>query len=107
MDDVKNRLREALDLKGWTPADLARQSGVSKGLISRYLHGSVIPKQSKIETMARALGVSPSWLLGFSVKREKYAIDLDVEKLTELNQAKLEAYYKALLDSQEANNGDA
>ena len=113
MDEIKNRLKEAINLKGWTASDLARYSGVSKGEISRYLKGTVIPKQSKVYAMAQALGVSPSWLLGFAVARGGGAIkgkpvaDLDVTKLSEINQAKLEAYYKALLDSQEANNGDA
>lgn len=108
MDEIKNRLKEAINLRGWTAADLARYSGVSKGEISRYLKGTVIPKQSKVYAMAQALGVSPSWLLGFAVAiKGKPVADLDVTKLSEINQAKLEAYYKALLDSQEANNGDA
>ena len=107
MDEIKNRLKEAINLKGWTASDLSRYSGVSKGEISRYLKGTVIPKQSKVYAMAQALGVSPSWLLGFSVSVNNKKLDMDVEKLSELNQAKLTAYYQALLDSQEANNGDA
>ena len=107
MDEVKNRLKEALNYRGWTAADLARCSGVSKGLISGYLSGTVTPKQSKVETLANSLGVSPSWLLGFNVSMHNKTIDLDIEKLNELNRAKLEAYYQALLDSQGANDGDA
>ena len=106
MDEVKNRLSEALNYRGWTAADLSRRSGVSKGLISRYLSGSVTPKQSKVEVLANSLGVSPSWLLGFNVSMHNKTIDLDIEKLNELNKAKLEAYYQALIDSQEANDGD-
>ena len=106
MDEVKNRLSEALNYRGWTAADLSRRSGVSKGLISRYLSGTVTPKQSKVGILANSLGVSPSWLLGFNVSMQDKTIDLDIEKLNELNKAKLEAYYQALLDSQEANDGD-
>ena len=107
MDEVKNRLSEALNYRGWTAADLSRRSGVSKGLISRYLSGTVTPKQSKVADMAQALNVSPAWLMGFSVTMDGKAVaDLDIHKLTDINRAKLEAYYQALLDSQEANDGD-
>ena len=58
--------------------------------------------------MAQALNVSPAWLMGFSVTMDGKAVaDLDIHKLTDINRAKLEAYYQALLDSQEANDGDA
>ena len=108
MDYFKERLREALELRQMTAAELSRKSGVDKGSISNYLKGKFIPKQSSIFEMARALDVSPSYLLGFAVTIEGKAVaDLDVTKLSEINQAKLEAYYKALLDSQEANNGNA
>ena len=108
MDNFKDRLREALELRQMTAAELSRKSGVDKGSISNYLKGKFIPKQSSIFEMARALDVSPSYLLGFAVTIEGKAVaDLDVTKLSEINQAKLEAYYKALLDSQEANNGNA
>lgn len=108
MANFKERLREALELRQMTAAELSRRSGVDKGSISNYLKGKFIPKQSKVYDMARALDVSPSWLLGFAVTIEGKAVaDLDVEKLSKLNQAKLAAYYQALLDSQEDNDGDA
>lgn len=107
MEDIKIRLKKAIELKGWTGADLARASGVGKGEISRYLHGTVIPKQSKVYAMAEALDISAAWLLGFSVSMDgKELKTIDVDKLTDINKAKLEAYYQALLDSQGANNGD-
>lgn len=108
MENFKDRLAQALSLKGWTAADLSRRSGVGKDSLSRYLHGEVIPKQSKVADMAQALNVSPAWLMGFSVTMDGKAVaDLDIHKLTDINRAKLEAYYQALLDSQEANDGDA
>lgn len=108
MENFKDRLAQALSLKGWTAADLSRHSGVGKDSLSRYLHGEVIPKQSKVADMAQALNVSPAWLMGFSVTMDGKAVaDLDIHKLTDINRAKLEAYYQALLDSQEANDGDA
>lgn len=102
MTDIKDRLNEALALKGWTAAELSRYSGISKGQISRYLHGQIIPKQSKIGAMATALGVSPAWLLGYEVnmKGELLQPKIEMYKLSDENQTRLLAYYQALLDSQ-------
>lgn len=102
MTDIIERLNEALELRGWTAADLARHSGISKGQISRYLHGEFKPKQSNIGAMANALGVSPAWLLGYDVniKGEILQPKVELYKLNEENQTRLLAYYQALLDSQ-------
>ena len=67
MANTNERIKEALALRGMTAADLSRKTGIGKGLISRYLHGEVVPKQSKIAVIARALEVSPAWLLGYDV----------------------------------------
>lgn len=60
MKDIKDRLREALNIRNMTASDLARMSGVDKGSVSRYLKGDIIPKQTKIDAMSKALDVSPS-----------------------------------------------
>lgn len=105
MEDIKNRLREALELRGMMPVELAKRSGVTKGAISKYLKGTIKPKQGAIGAMADALGVSPAWLLGYDLTPEGDPIvRLDIEKLTETNRARLLAYYQALLDAQ---GGDA
>ena len=107
MEEIKDRLKQALDLKGWTASDLANRSGIGKGQISRYLHGTIIPKQSKIGAMANALGVSPAWLVGFSVTMDgKERAEIDVSKLNDINREKLLAYYQALIDTQGAQDGD-
>lgn len=107
MTDIKDRIKEALEVKGWSAADLSKHSGISKGQISRYIHGTIIPKQSKIGAMATALGVSPAWLMGYDVNTKGELLQPKVElyKLNGENQARLLAYYQALLDSQEGNDG--
>lgn len=107
MTDIKDRIKEALEVKGWSAADLSKHSGISKGQISRYIHGTIIPKQSKIGAMATALGVSPAWLMGYDVnmKGEMLQPKVELYKLNGENQARLLAYYQALLDSQEGNDG--
>ena len=92
----------ALDERNMLSVELARRSGINKGTISRYLRGEVIPKQNAIGAMAEALNVSPAWLMGYDLTMDgKKKVEIDISKLTELNQAKLIAYYQALVDSQE------
>lgn len=113
MVDIRERIKEALSLRDMMPIDLARKSGINKGSISKYLSGDVIPKQSAIGAMAEALQVSPSWLMGYDVPREidtlpgggyhgsTKTVPIEYEKLNKDNQARLLAYYQALIDSQE------
>lgn len=108
MIDIKVRITEALTIKGWTASDLSKRSGISKGQISRYLHGQIIPKQSKIAAMASALGVSPAWLLGYDVEMtgEQLVPEIELDRLTDENKTRIRAYYQALLDSQEEGHGN-
>ncbi len=99
MADIKDRILEVLQARNMTASELAAKSGIGKGSISKYLKGTVVPKQSAIGAMARALGVSPAWLLGYDVPMATTEIDL--KKLSEDNQKRLLAYYQALIDSQE------
>lgn len=104
MVDIRERIKEALDLRGMMPIDLSRASGINKGSISKYLRGDVIPKQSAIGAMSEALHVSPSWLMGYDVPMDSVIPEIetiDTSKLTETNLKRLEAYYQALLDSQD------
>lgn len=101
MEQIRERIKEALDLRGMMPIDLARKSGINKGSISKYLNGEVIPKQSAIGVMAEALQVSPSWLMGYDVPLE--VKQLDTSKLSQANLERLQAYYQALIDSQEGS----
>lgn len=108
MEEIKDRIKVALDAKGWTASELAKHSNINKGTISHYLHGDIIPKQSKIGAMATALGVSPAWLLGYDVnmKGEVLQPKIELYKLSAENQTRLLAYYQALLDTQGEDHGD-
>lgn len=47
-----------------TQADLAKATGIRASSISDYLSGKYDPKQDKIYLIAKALNVSPAWLMG-------------------------------------------
>lgn len=99
---IKDRLNEAMKIRGMNITELAELSGLNKSTVSRYLSGICIPRTNAIGKMATALKVSPTWVLGYNVTIDGQEIrDLDLHKLSDRNQEKLFAYYQALLDSQE------
>ena len=116
MVDIKDRIKEALEVRSMTAAELSKKSGISKGSISKYLNGLVVPKQSAIGEMAKALNVSPAWLMGYEVDMEPQKTPEQIimegilsgkyQKLTKPNQARWMSYYQALLDSQEDDNDE-
>jgi transcriptional regulator with XRE-family HTH domain len=61
------RLREAMEHRGVTAADLSRETQISTSAISRYLKGEFTPKQDKMHALAVSLRVSPAWLMGYDV----------------------------------------
>lgn len=62
---VQKRLRKALEEKGITQRELSKITGIRASSISEYLTGKYEPKQDKIYLMAKALHVSPGWLMGY------------------------------------------
>ena len=68
-----DRLLEAFNDKNIKQADLVRLTGIDKGSISLYMSGKVTPKGDKLYKLAVALGVTPEWLSGFNVPKDKSA----------------------------------
>ena len=106
----KDRLQQALDMRGMSAAELSRRCGVNKSGICRYLKGTVEPKPSAVKSVAEALGVSPAWLLGFDGEPKSVEIPpitkseynpIDYSKLNTSNKIRIKSYYQALLDTQE------
>jgi len=68
---VSSRLREAMDNAGKTQSDLARETGISKATLSRYLSGQFEPKQIAVNKLAVTLNVAEMWLWGCDVPMER------------------------------------
>ena len=81
MVSTANRLNEALAIRRMRPVDLSKASNISRGALSQYLSGKVIPKQDKISILANALMVSPAWLMGYDVDMQDNSCTLKKEKL--------------------------
>ena len=66
----KNRIEEALSLRGWKKIDLAEKSGISKATISNWCNQRYQPKQKSLIILAQALDVNYMWLAGYDVPQE-------------------------------------
>ena len=71
MVEIRKRIKEAMNIRGYTQADLVRLSGIDKGQISSYLSGKYKPKQDNIFLLSNILNVNEAWLLGYDVPMEK------------------------------------
>lgn len=49
---------------------MARKTGLSRSVISRYLSGVMGPKADKIELIAQTYSVKEAWLLGYDLPPE-------------------------------------
>jgi len=62
MSSQGERIREAMEVRGLTRAQLAEQSGVSYTAISHYINNTRDMHLKTIRKLAPALGVKASWL---------------------------------------------
>lgn len=58
-------LQIALDASGVNQTELSEKTGISKGAISSYVNGYYEPKQKNTFLIAKALGVTEAFLMGF------------------------------------------
>lgn len=81
-DQLKERLKKALNIRNLTQQELAERTQISKSSISQYLSGYAKPKDERVYSMAVALDVNEAWLLGFDVPmdRGKILSNVDIDK---------------------------
>jgi transcriptional regulator with XRE-family HTH domain len=65
--ELKDRLKEALELRQMRAVDLTEKTGVPKSAVSFYLAGKSKPKADRLYKIAQALDISEAWLLGYNV----------------------------------------
>lgn len=68
---IRNRIREALQIRNIKQVELAKKTGISKGTINNWLHNRYQPKSIPLNKMARALDVNEFWLAGYDVPMER------------------------------------
>jgi len=83
-----DRLQKSLDACGMRQVDLAEKTGIHPGTISNYIRGKYEPKDDKLQIIADALGVSVSYLAGFTndPKSGLNEIDHFIDQFTRMTQ---------------------
>lgn len=57
------RLYSLMLQKGWTQAELARQSGILADSVSNYVRGNIMPSPKNLLALAKVFGMRPGELL--------------------------------------------
>lgn len=89
MDKLIERMKEVMQTKNIKAAELSRRSGIDRSSLSHYLSGDYLPKMENIEKIAAALGVSVSYLAGYSDEANPTgdpALDDFLDKFTRMTQ---------------------
>ena len=77
----KNRIAEALTIRGLDQVDLVEKTGIKKASVSSWINQRWQPKQESLLKMARALEVSEMWLAGYDVPMERPVEQVKMDKL--------------------------
>lgn len=91
------RIKQMMQIRDITQADLARITGIRASSISDYLSGKYQPKQDKIALIADALSVNPGWLMGYDEPKKPISSSI-VEKKENRN---LLAHYQKLSEHEQ------
>lgn len=84
-ENTATRLKELMEERNLRQVDIlklvepyCKQFGLkmNKSDISQYCSGKVEPHQDKLYVLSLALNVSPAWLMGFAVPKERESSDL-------------------------------
>ena len=73
--ELKDRLKEAMDLHDMKQADLAEKGEFDKGQLSSWLSGKYKPRQNNISKLADILSVNEAWLMGYDVEMARHTSD--------------------------------
>lgn len=63
--EFKDRLKEAMSIRGVSQTSLVQATNIPKSAISQYLSGAFVPKDERLSVMARFLNVQEAWLRGY------------------------------------------
>lgn len=71
-EELKNRLRVALNIRGKRPVDLCTDLDLAKSTVSQYLSGkSKNMDADRLQAIGEYLNVSEAWLMGYDVPMER------------------------------------
>lgn len=84
MAEVKNRIAEALNMRGIKAVELADRTGITQSQIASWKRNRWQPKQTALYKMAKVLDVSEMWLAGYDVPMERSSEQKKADDLAEI-----------------------
>ena len=100
-NEIINLIQDRIDEKGMSMSELARQVGIAKSTMSRYFNRTREFPLNKTDDFARALGMTPEYLLGIQkVNNIEPEILTIFNQLDEERQENVVDYATALLNEQ-------
>ena len=96
--DFRTRIIELMKAKDINQSELSRRTGITQSSLSDYIKGKYSPKQDKIDLIAKALGTTPSYLMGWADIEEPITIAAhhDAEDWTDDELADIEMFKELL-----------
>lgn len=82
MASLAQRMKEAMELRNISQAEIVKRTGIGKSSISTYLSGEYEPKQRNIYKICEVLNVSEAWLMGHNVPMERHPVQLKNPTIT-------------------------
>ena len=83
IEELGERLKLLRTEKNESLEDVAKITGVSKSLISKYERGQVDPGLKQLRKLVKYYKVSLEWLFGFAENREPISIESPLDGLTD------------------------
>ncbi len=77
-ESFPKRFKNVISQQNITQTELSKLTGITQSSISDWLNGKYSPKQDKIDILARALNVSPAYLMGWN---DSPSEDIDISKI--------------------------
>lgn len=100
-NEIINLIQDRIDEKGMSMSELARQVGIAKSTMSRYFNRTREFPLNKTDDFAKALGMTPEYLLGIQkVNNIEPEILTIFNQLDEDGQANVVNYATTLLNEQ-------
>ena len=78
--DIKERIKQGLEIREITQTQLAARANIDKGQLSSYISGKYKPRQNNIDALAAALNVNEAWLMGFDVPMERASNNVEIDQ---------------------------
>lgn len=100
MSTFAERMSEAMTKYDISINEISRRTGINVGTLSHYKNGSYEPKRTNIYLVAKALNVSPGWLMGLDLPERRPLLDEEVlrmwNNLSEEQQTAVAQYIQSL-----------